>query len=114
MKLSLLPKSNLISIFFSKKVFLCLVFLCFVGSLFGAEYVWTGRGDGSTWTDKDNWGGSGYPGESDNATFSSGAEVTITSDITVNQIYLNASSKVTCDSNVTISLNSIITQGEFL
>ena len=85
-----------------------------MGSLFGAEYVWTGRGDGSTWTDKDNWGGSGYPGESDNATFSSGAEVTITSDITVNQIYLNASSKVTCDSNVTISLNSIITQGEFL
>ena len=114
MKLSLLPKSKLISIFFSKKVFLCLVVLCFVGSLFGAEYVWTGRGDGSTWTDKDNWGGSGYPGESDNATFSSGAEVTITSDITVNQIYLNASSKVTCDSNVTISLNSIITQGEFL
>lgn len=114
MKLSLLPKSNLISIFFSKKVFLCLVVLCFVGSVFGAEYVWTGRGDGSTWTDKDNWGGSGYPGESDNATFSSGAEVTITSDITVNQIYLNASSKVTCDSNVTISLNSIITQGEFL
>lgn len=114
MKLSFLPKSNLISIFFSKKVFLCLVFLCFVGSFFGAEYVWTGRGDGSTWTDKDNWGGSGYPGESDNATFSSGAEVTITSNITVNQIYLNASSKVTCDSNVTISLNSIITQGEFL
>lgn len=114
MKLSLLPKSNLISIFFSKKVFLCLVFLCFVGSVFGAEYVWTGGGDGSTWTDVNNWGGSGYPGESDNATFSSGAEVPITSDITVNQIYLNAGSKVTCDSNVTISLNSIITQGEFL
>ena len=114
MKLSLLPKSNLISIFFSKKAFLCLVFLCFVGSFFGAEYTWTGGGDGSTWTDVNNWGGSGYPGESDNATFSSGAEVTITSDITVNQIYLNAGSKVTCDSNVTISLNSIITQGEFL
>jgi len=90
------------------------VFLCFVGSVFGAEYVWTGGGDVSTWTDKNNWGGSGYPGESDNARFSSGAEVTITSDITVNQIYLNAGSKVTCDSNVTISLNSIITQGEFL
>ena len=85
-----------------------------MGSVFGAEYVWTGGGDGSTWTDENNWGGSGFPGESDNARFSSGAEVTITSDITVNQIYLNASSKVTCDSNVTISLNSIITQGEFL
>lgn len=114
MKLSLLPKSNLISIFFSKKVFLCLVFLCFVGSVFGAEYVWTGGGVEGKWDDPANWGGSGFPGESDNATFSSGAEVTITSDITVNQIYLNAGSKVTCDSNVTISLNSIITQGEFL
>ena len=70
MKLSLLPKSNLISNFFSKKVFLCLVFLCFVGSVFCTEYVWTGGGDGSTWTDENNWGGSGYPGESDIALFS--------------------------------------------
>ena len=85
-----------------------------MGSVFGAEYVWTGGGVEGKWDDPANWGGSGYPGESDNATFSSGAEVTITSDITVNQIYLNAGSKVTCDSNVTISLNSIITQGEFL
>lgn len=114
MKLTSRMKSKLFSIF-SHKILFCGILLIFsLCNLFCAEYVWTGGGDGSTWTDVANWGGSGYPGESDNARFSSGAEVTITSDITVNEIYLNAGSKVTCDSNVTISLNSIITQGEFL
>ena len=107
-------KSKLFSIF-SHKILFCGILLIFsLCNLFCTEYVWTGGGVEGKWDDPANWDGSGYPGGSDNARFSSGAEVTITSDITVNEIYLNAGSKVTCDSNVTISLNSIITQGEFL
>jgi fibronectin-binding autotransporter adhesin len=41
-------------------------------------FTWTGGGDGVSWTDKNNWGGSGYPGPNDSAFFNSTAPATIT------------------------------------
>ena len=40
----------------------------------GVTYTWTGAGDTTKWTDKANWGGSGYPTGGDTAKFTGDAK----------------------------------------
>jgi hypothetical protein len=52
----------------------------------GAGFVWTGAGDGVSWTDESNWdAGAGYPdGADDQASFTNGAAaVTIPAELTL-------------------------------
>ena len=72
-------KNHLILNFFSKKALAVVVFLCFALCVFAANYTWTGGGVEGKWDDPVNWGGSGYPGESDKAIFQSNTYPQITS-----------------------------------
>ena len=59
-----------------------LLFGCLSVAAWGTTYTWNSGGDGTTWTDQNNWGGSGYPGntsgQSDVAQFAGTTGVTIT------------------------------------
>ncbi|MBO5401111.1 MAG: hypothetical protein J6A14_04675, partial [Spirochaetaceae bacterium] len=105
MKLSLLPKSNLISIFFSKKVFLCLVVLCFVGSVFGAEYVWKGT-ESTNWVEAEDWKAEDKVVIYDNQTY------TISSNCSVGELVLNVGSKLIISEGVTVNIGYLSIYGE--
>ena len=105
MKLSLLPKSNLISIFFSKKVFLSLVFLCFVGSVFGAEYVWTG-------TASPNWVETAFWKAEDTVVIDNNQTYTISSNCSVGELVLNVGSKLIISEGVTVNIGYLSIYGE--
>ena len=90
-------KNHLILNFFSKKALAVVVFLCFALCAFAANYTWTGGGVEGKWDDPVNWGGSGYPGESDKAIFQSNTYPQITSPetITVLDVRIDASASLT-------------------
>ncbi|MCC5829499.1 MAG: hypothetical protein JJU36_08625, partial [Phycisphaeraceae bacterium] len=75
-------------------------------SAFAIETVWTGLGDGVTWTDLDNWS-DGAPGVLDTARFNAAAAVTLDLDQTIDSL-LFQSGAVTVGGTNTLSLNSIV------
>jgi hypothetical protein len=67
--------------YFFLKIILCTIALLAGGGVvWGASYTWTGGGNGTTWTDVNNWSpNTGYPGQAanDSATINSGSAVTL-------------------------------------
>ena len=58
--------------------------------VFAATITWNGGGDGSTWSDCDNWGGS-CPGSADDAVIDTAVTVKITAATTINSLILGVS-----------------------
>ena len=103
-------KNHLILNFFSKKALAVVVFLCFALCVFAANYTWTGGGVEGKWDDPVNWGGSGYPGESDKAIFQSNTYPQITSPetITVLDVRIDASASLTIGNESLKNINFTI------
>ena len=103
-------KNHLILNFFSKKAFAVVVFLCFALCVFATNYTWTGGGVEGKWDDPVNWGGSGYPGESDKAIFQSNTYPQITSPetITVLDVRIDASASLTIGNESLKNINFTI------
>ncbi|MBO5482666.1 MAG: hypothetical protein J5978_05040 [Spirochaetaceae bacterium] len=103
-------KNHLILNFFSKKAFAVVVFLCFALCVFADNYTWTGGGVEGKWDDPVNWGGSGYPGESDKAIFQSNTFPQITSPetITVLDVRIDASASLTIGNESLKNINFTI------
>ncbi|MBR4630352.1 MAG: hypothetical protein IKO57_07925 [Treponema sp.] len=86
---------------------------------FASTYLWTGSGDGTSWTDIANWsssdGGTSYPGtdSSDVANINIQSSITLTSDITIAKLELPAiasdSYSVTISGSYTLTATTIET-----
>ncbi|MBR6912937.1 MAG: hypothetical protein IKN34_03910 [Treponema sp.] len=86
---------------------------------FASTYLWTGSGDGTSWTDIANWsssdGGTSYPGadSSDVANINIQSTITLTSNITIAKLELPAiasdSYSVTISGSYTLTATTIET-----
>lgn len=81
--------------------------------VWGTGYTWTSGGDHTTWTDVNNWGGSGSPGAGDDATFDGTATGTFTLTaipvVTFLSITVNAAADVLTFSNAVSATTITIT-----
>jgi hypothetical protein len=88
----------------------CILLVCGAADMWGATYTWTGGGGADTsWTNVNNWGGSGYPGQSGNAgndvaefgTSPAASTVTIDTAVAISglNIYNGSSGLLTCNLN---------------
>lgn len=72
-----------------------------------ADYTWDGDGDGVSWDDEDNWGGSGYPSDGlDRAWIMEAATITSGVPSSINQIY-TGSGAVAITYSGSLSFNGI-------
>jgi hypothetical protein len=99
-----------------KVLFICVVSMFFVGSASALNFSWTGNGDGSTWTDNDNWNyTTQLPATTDSWQFiEGGADVHITNGTTaygynIRMGHTSSGTSLTVDTGGTLGwCNSII------
>jgi len=86
---------------YTKEIFLLLSLIAFSYSAHSQSITWSGAGDGTTWSDGNNWNGGVEPGPGQNAVFQDvDATVTFTTSPTVDILDIRA------DRNVTLVLGS--------
>ena len=87
-----------------------------MGSVFGAEYTWTGGGNDGNWKNPANWGGSGYPGESDIALFSNDLPIpciTSPSEIKIAGLRVASGRAISFGNESLTNIKLTVTTGDF-
>ncbi|GJM35133.1 MAG: hypothetical protein DHS20C18_41340 [Saprospiraceae bacterium] len=84
------------------------LFLLLALSSFSATITWDGGGDGTTWSDGNNWNGSNVaPGTGDNAVINTAATITITSSTAIKSLTVShTSASLIINNSVTLTINN--------
>ena len=107
-----------LSLFKFRRLVLALVFLFAAQGVWGATRIWTGNAGDNNWNTAGNWTNNTVPGVNDTAEFDGAATVTVSSDITIGNLFiLSGDNIVTLDfsgatgNNLTINTRLRLGQG---
>ena len=81
------------------------MFLCFVGSVFGAEYVWKGT-ESTNWVEAEDWKAE------DKVVIDKNQTYTISSNCSVGELVLNDGSKLIISEGITVNIGYLTIYGE--